>query len=251
MEKLITSSQSTLPPLSKDSLETVDDIKRAVSALQQEQEQLFRSQHKMVSHNSREQGIDKIFEHSCLISMVRRTPYLLGTWPVAIVGSIVNKSVSLGNFESYGSLWRFVRVGETSQDSRRVRVVLECSEIGEKPLYMTNNLELTENNNYAAEWWASKADSKDDFCITLHTVEDKQFLCAHQETSELALVADQAAANQVGKSQEEDESGDTPTPSALFSNYWNFQWAVTSEDAISLSSSKLEDSLSFLDDNVN
>lgn len=43
------------------------------------------------------------------------------------------------------------------------------------------------------------------------------------------------------------ESGQTPKPTALFSNYWNYEWAVTSEDAIALSSGKLEDSLSFLD----
>ena len=119
--------------------------------------------------SQRDHGIDKIFEHCCLISMVRRAPYLLGTWPVAMVGSMVNKSVGLGNFESYGSLWRFVRIGDTNTNSNSVRVVLECSvsvvslyilpvillsyfvgviqEIGEKPLYLTNNLELTENNS--------------------------------------------------------------------------------------------------------
>ena len=60
--------------------------------------------------------------------MVRRAPYLLGTWPIAMVGSLVNKSVSLGNVESYGSLWRFVRIGDTvTNNTNCVRVVLECS----------------------------------------------------------------------------------------------------------------------------
>ena len=131
---------------------------------------IFLSFFNIVSNISqRDHGIDKIFEHCCLISMVRRAPYLLGTWPVAMVGSMVNKSVGLGNFESYGSLWRFVRIGDTNTNSNSVRVVLECSvsvvslyilpvillsyfvgviqEIGEKPLYLTNNLELTENNS--------------------------------------------------------------------------------------------------------
>ena len=83
--------------------------------------------HSVSNVTQKEHGIDKIFEHCCLISMVRRAPYLLGTWPIAMVGSLVNKSVSLGNFESYGSLWRFVRVGDTVSNSNSVRVVLECS----------------------------------------------------------------------------------------------------------------------------
>ena len=45
----------------------------------------------------------------------------------------------------------------------------------------------------------------------------------------------------------EDVSAETIKPTALFSNYWNYEWAVTSEDAITLSSGKMEESLSFLD----
>jgi hypothetical protein len=33
----------------------------------------------------------------------------------------------------------------------------------------------------------------DEFCITLHTVDDKRFLCAHQDTADLTLIADQGA----------------------------------------------------------
>ena len=80
-----------------------------------------------MSSYSRDTGVDKIFEHCSLISMVQRAPYLLGSWPVAIVGSMANKTVALGNFESHGSLWRFVRVSETTTDSKSVRVVLECA----------------------------------------------------------------------------------------------------------------------------
>jgi hypothetical protein len=166
MDKSHLTPQSRIPALNADSLETIEDIKKTISKLRDEQENIFATQNKigkltglqaiiclhqsvhssslystlyhflshlhrhmlcLVSSYSRDQGVDKIFEHCCLISMVRRAPYLLGTWPIAMVGSLVNKSVSLGNFESYGSLWRFVRLGETTSNSNSVRVVLECS----------------------------------------------------------------------------------------------------------------------------
>jgi hypothetical protein len=45
----------------------------------------------------------------------------------------------------------------------------------------------------------------------------------------------------------DDSSSEAVKPTALFSNFWNYEWAITSEDAITLSSSKMEESLSFLD----
>ena len=46
----------------------------------------------------------------------------------------------------------------------------------------------------------------------------------------------------------DDAATSATKPAVLFSNYWNYEWAVTSEDAITMSSGKLEESLSFLNE---
>ncbi len=51
-------------------------------------------------------------------------------------------------FDSYGSLWRIIKRDEIVGASQSYKVWIECSEIGEKPLYLQfvkDRLELTEN----------------------------------------------------------------------------------------------------------
>jgi hypothetical protein len=147
-----------------NALKSVENIKRVIAQYREEQETLMKKMSLDTSRPSqiREQTLDRICDYCCLISVGRKSPEQMGSWPVTLVGSLANKSLGLGSFESNGSLWRFVK----TDDSHGLRVVIECAvsnimighyyvvkevayvqEIGEKVLYLTNNLELSENNS--------------------------------------------------------------------------------------------------------
>ncbi len=113
--------------LDVNALKSVENIRRVIAQYREEQEHLFT---KISPETNRppqylkEQTLERLFDHCCLISMARNSGQLLGTWPLALVGSFSTKSVALGSFDNHGSLWRFVRVDDSHGG---VRVVIECS----------------------------------------------------------------------------------------------------------------------------
>lgn len=109
-------------------LKSVENIRRIINQYREEQEHLFMKiapeTTTRVSGNMREQNLDRLFDHCCIISVSRNSSQILGTWPIALIGSSTTKSVTLGGFDCHGSLWRFVRVDDSHGV---VRVVIECS----------------------------------------------------------------------------------------------------------------------------
>lgn len=110
--------------LNVNNLKSIENIQKLISHYREEQEKVFIKNVSEISH-SRDNHIDNIFEHCCIISVVRRaSSYQLGLWPQCIVGSIGEKCANIGSFESYGSLWRFLKL-EESQGT--LKVAIECS----------------------------------------------------------------------------------------------------------------------------
>lgn len=111
-------------------LKSVDNIRRVIAQYREEQEHLFMKIAPEMPNgatrtgNSREQNLERLFDHCCLIVVSRNSGQTLGTWPIALIGSSSTKSVLLGSFDSHGSLWRFVRVDDSHGI---IRVVIECS----------------------------------------------------------------------------------------------------------------------------
>jgi hypothetical protein len=133
----------------------------------------------------------------------------------AIVGSHVSKTVDVGNFESCGSLWRFIRLDDPTGG---IRVALECNEIGEQPIFLTSNLELSENSGYAAEWaissYASDAADAADVCVQIRSTDDHRLLCCNAEEG-LNLLSDDEI-------QAADMKGEF---------MWNVAWELIPEDS--------------------
>ena len=138
-----------------NALRSVENIKKAITKYKEQQEYLLlkiappsstTGSSGQQSHGTGVELDTKIFEHLCLIASVRKNRYKLGTlfwlssfstvclctpgagaigsWVPAIVGSFVTKTVDVGNFESCGSLWRFVRLEDPTGG---IRVALECN----------------------------------------------------------------------------------------------------------------------------
>ena len=112
--------------LDVNALRSVENIKKIVAKYKEQQEYLLLKISPQTGPGSTKdvKNIDnKIFESLCIVASVRRNKYKLGSWIPAIVGSFVSKTVDLGNFESCGSLWRFIRLDDPWGG---IRVVLEC-----------------------------------------------------------------------------------------------------------------------------
>lgn len=112
--------------LDVNALKSVENIRRVIGQYREEQEQLMK---KMSQDSSRgvslakDVSIDRICDYCSLISVGRKSSGQIGSWPQTLVGSLSNKSVGLGSFESNGSLWRFVKI----DDAHGLRVVIECA----------------------------------------------------------------------------------------------------------------------------
>lgn len=220
--------------LDVNALKSVENIRRVIGQYREEQEQLMK---KMSQDSSRgvslakDVSIDRICDYCSLISVGRKSSGQIGSWPQTLVGSLSNKSVGLGSFESNGSLWRFVKI----DDAHGLRVVIECAEVGEKIQYLTSNLELSESNSYAAEWIVTQVPTEKgsgDLMVTLRLHEDERVLCSHEEAG-LALLPPHEA------KQPDDSS---------VSAYWCSDWVIVAED---LSPGAYGDELNFLDDELN
>lgn len=113
-----------------NALKSVENIKKTIAKYKQQQEYLLLKIDPHLSssahhyHGSSPEFDTKIFEHLCILASVRKNRYKLGSWIPAIVGSFVSKTVDLGNFESCGSLWRFIRLDDATGG---IRVALECN----------------------------------------------------------------------------------------------------------------------------
>lgn len=109
-------------------LKSVENIRKMIAQYREEQERLFTKispeTNKLPPLNFREQSLERLFDHCCLLSISQNSGQMLGTWPIALIGSYSTKGVSLGSFDNHGSLWRFIRVDENHQS---IRVVIECS----------------------------------------------------------------------------------------------------------------------------
>jgi hypothetical protein len=108
-------------------LKSVENIRRMIAQYREEQEHLFMKispESSKLPQNFREQNLERLFDHCCLLSISQNSGQMLGTWPIALIGSYSTKSVSLGSFDSHGSLWRFIRVDD---NHGAIRVVIECS----------------------------------------------------------------------------------------------------------------------------
>lgn len=115
------------PFLDINALKSVDHIRRIIAQYREEQEQLLNKISPDVTRSNqhiREQNLERLFDHCCVIAVSRNSGYLLGSWPLALIGSFSTKLITLGSFESHGSLWRFVRVDDNHGS---LRVVIECS----------------------------------------------------------------------------------------------------------------------------
>lgn len=118
-----------------NALKSVDHIRKIISQYREQQEQLLnkispdinRTNHQHI----REQNLERLFDHCCVIGVSRNSGYLLGSWPLALIGSFSSKTITLGSFESHGSLWRFVRVDDNHGS---LRVVIECSVLNSKTI---------------------------------------------------------------------------------------------------------------------
>jgi hypothetical protein len=110
-----------------NALKSVENIRRIIAQYREEQEQLFMKispeNHRLPQH-LREQNLERLFDHCCILSISRNSGQMLGSWPIALIGSYSTKNVTLGSFDSHGSLWRFIRVDESHGATR---VVIECS----------------------------------------------------------------------------------------------------------------------------
>mmetsp|Transcript_7094 Transcript_7094/g.10588 ORF Transcript_7094/g.10588 Transcript_7094/m.10588 type:complete len:232 (-) Transcript_7094:176-871(-) len=203
-----------------NALKSVENIKRVISQYREEQEELFMKicpePSKSLTSN-RDHSVERIFEHYCLISVGSDRSHVLGAWPSAIVGSFSNKTISLGNYESHGSLWRFLKMDSSNGPAT---VVIQCSEIGEKPMFLTSDLELSENNSYAAEWTVSLAPSANKHSseatrICIRSADDSRLLCCHEHAG-IALLSD----------EEVRHADDNPSQSS-----WISEWEAIAEDS--------------------
>jgi hypothetical protein len=79
---------------------------------------------------------------------VGKVPNIL--WPITLVAQLGEKYADLGHLETHGSLWRVLKIdnGMSIQNA----YVLQSSEIGEAPLYLTGELELADTAEKAARW---------------------------------------------------------------------------------------------------
>jgi hypothetical protein len=111
-----------------NALKSVENIRRIIVQYREEQEKLFMKispeNNRLPSQHLREQNLERLFDHCCILSISRNSGQMLGSWPIALIGSYSTKSVTLGSFDSHGSLWRFIRVDESHGATR---VVIECS----------------------------------------------------------------------------------------------------------------------------
>ncbi|CAE7843302.1 unnamed protein product, partial [Symbiodinium microadriaticum] len=108
-------------------------------------------------------------------------------------------------------------------------------EIGEKVMYLTQSLELSENNSYAAEWVVTQMaveKGSNDLRVTLRSVEDRRLLCCNEEAG-VALLAE----------EEVKQPDDSPHVS-----YWSTEWTILAEDMLP---GMYGDELKFLDDELN
>ncbi len=111
-----------------NALRSVENIRRAVAKYREQQEFLLMKIAPPKDYSTalvQKEFNFKIFDHLCIVASVRKNRYKLGSWIPAMVGSFVAKTVDLGNFESTGSLWRFIRLDD--QAGGGIRAVLECS----------------------------------------------------------------------------------------------------------------------------
>jgi hypothetical protein len=66
----------------------------------------------------------RIFEHPVLLASLRRSRFAFGSWSLAMVGDPSTHGVYMGSFESFGSLWRLLRLDDSWGN---VRAILEWS----------------------------------------------------------------------------------------------------------------------------
>ena len=64
-------------------------------------------------------------------------------WPLSLVAQLTEKFADLGNIETHGSLWRVLKIDNGM--SSNIAYVLQSSEIGEQPLFLTADLELADS----------------------------------------------------------------------------------------------------------
>jgi hypothetical protein len=119
--------------LDVNGLKSIESIQQLIAKYRNDQEKLhIKYSMDSAHHSMREGNLEKIFEHCCILSVVRQsTSYELGSWPQCLVGSYANKSAILGSFESYGSLWRFVKLDTDTQIAHShtpaIKVAIECT----------------------------------------------------------------------------------------------------------------------------
>lgn len=94
------------------------------------------------------------------------------SWPHALVAFFTEKCADIGSMESFGSLWRLIELdSDSNNNSKKTRVLIQSSEIGEIKKYISKNLELTELKSNAAIWEISMKEREDlkfkNNCITL------------------------------------------------------------------------------------
>lgn len=154
-----------------DVIEDVEKIRKKIKAFQIEQEialskigalprdrnshvKITLAANSLINKNKsrNEKTVEKFLDIDCIIvpdtSNRRFNPSK--SWPCSLIALYSEKFADLGNIESYGSLWRIKKFENHSKISHAV--VLQASEIGEVPMFLSNTLDLVDSIESAAKW---------------------------------------------------------------------------------------------------